>query len=283
MNEDYASLCTYGGVIESDKCDLINEIKTLLQSSNVMYVDPARIRMGGVPDVYIVAERDPYMGKRVWRLEVWITIKDYTATVLSKDCSDTADVARETRSLKAIVKILKRLYFEQNDVFNNGSFIDIIYARENVEDYSTVAEIIFEVIWMFQSLPEDELSDNDVDSSYVKKAEELEGWKRKIFRAYLEVFIRDGNSLNISREEDCWATISKIAKQLQIKRQKIYKYRKDFYALYQDGLLLRQPYKGPGRKQRECWRYKVSCDFKTAQEILKIYNNDDAYYKAHHV
>jgi hypothetical protein len=262
-----ASLCIYGIATESDKCDLINEVKRLLQSSNTVYINFGRVRTRGDSNAFIVAKQDSSFEDPSWRLEVWVTIKDLT-TMVSSEGFDISDIANEAWGLKTSEQVLKQLQFEQIDVFDYGdSFIDSIYARENIENADAVAEIIFELIQKFTSLPDDDpLYDPEVDWSLVEKIEKLEGRKRKIVRAYLQVLISDIDS-NIPNEKLGWRTRNKIAKELPINRQDIYKYNKEFVDLYNDELLARRPYVGPGRKWKDCWEYRINCNHETVQKI----------------
>jgi len=268
-NSEVGELIICGQVAESNRCSLISEIKRLLHSSNKVYIHFRGIHMRDDPNVFMVAWQDPYLEDPSWRLEVWVTVKDVTASVFSEGF-DISSIAYDAWSLRTSGQTLRQLRFGQVDIFDHGEFADFIYARENMGNINAVAEIIFELIKKFTSFPDDDpLYDFKVDWSFVKTIQKLKGLKRKIVKAYLQVLLSDRNS-SIPDEKLGWRTKSKIANELQINRQDVYKYNGVFVYLHDNGLLARRPYVGPGGRWKDCWEYRINCNHETVQKILSL-------------
>ncbi|MEM3827950.1 MAG: hypothetical protein QXP36_01865 [Conexivisphaerales archaeon] len=269
MNED-ALLLINGQVNEFDENDFTDKVKMIIQSSGKLLIDlTPRLRECGSISVLMAAERSQCFEDHVWNLEVMVTFTKHYAAAFQEDYA--LDAVYDAYSLRVISKTLKELAFEQIDTLECDTVIDIIYRKEGISDRDKLAEILLKLIRQFNLVLNSEICDSSrVDWNFVENAEKLEGKKREILNAFILVLISDVES-SASDKEAGWRTLSGMAPHLKIRRQFVYKYRSYFKILCDEKMLVREPYKGPGRKQQS-WRYKVNCNIETARAVLNIYS-----------
>jgi hypothetical protein len=243
-------------VIQADRCCFLEEIKGLLRSSGVVYVDK-RMHEDRIPNFFIAAEKYRYMEDPTWRLEVWITTKGFISSSL-----DDEELI-EAHSVNNMIKILQQLQFKYEDTFDYGSGMDVIFVLDDV-NMEKAANVIFELLCMCDLLLYGD-SYEGVDLTFVRRAECLKLSKRKIVEAYAKALLSDIEAGLLEKNGE--RTRAGIAPYLGIRRQAVYYYSKDFEDLCLDGFLVKTPYKGPGMKRRS-YLYKLNCNPSTAKAII---------------